>query len=193
MPWINDVVPYSTILSTWGNSVRNHVVFDFASQADRDTHNSTLTDGAVCWTADTKSLWVKRDGAWRPIVPALIDAAVVNANGYYLTPGVKATIFTYNLPAGYTRALFNLSVLAHGVGGPMTSGEAQILLSGGLVGASQGRFDVLQSTSSLSATASIPIGGASGTVTYENQSGAPNDLAVNGNGYYTRCSILCLP
>ena len=64
MPWINDVVPYTTILSTWGNNIRNHVVHQFLSKGDRDA-NGHPVEGMLCQTADDNILWHYVDGGWQ--------------------------------------------------------------------------------------------------------------------------------
>src|SRR5580765_5544818 len=96
MPWINDVVPYTTVLSTWGNNVRNRVIYDFASAADRDTHNAFLSDGAICYTTDTQTLWTKRAGAWYPLTPA-----TVGGNTYAVTNSPMAKLADVTSPVGF--------------------------------------------------------------------------------------------
>jgi hypothetical protein len=63
MPWINDVVPYTTILSTWGNNMRNHVVHQFADKTERDSQGHPV-EGMLCQTAADNAIWVYIDGAW---------------------------------------------------------------------------------------------------------------------------------
>jgi hypothetical protein len=61
--WIADVVPFATIQSLWGNQIRDRVVHDFASKAERDAH--PLPNGSVCITLDSNIVYVKNNaGVW---------------------------------------------------------------------------------------------------------------------------------
>ena len=63
MPWIADVVPYSTILSTWGNKIRNQVVQSFASKAEM-VAQAVPNEGMVCYVADTHITYVRVGTQW---------------------------------------------------------------------------------------------------------------------------------
>lgn len=86
MPWINDVVPYTTILSTWGNNVRDHVTHVFASKAEM-VAQAVPKDGMVCHCTDTRITYIRVSGAWwvlaMPWRPFTAKAwqADVNGNG----------------------------------------------------------------------------------------------------------------
>jgi hypothetical protein len=51
MTWIPDVITRTTILSTWGNTVRNHVVHTFANTAERNAAAPTV--GMFAYQTDT--------------------------------------------------------------------------------------------------------------------------------------------
>jgi hypothetical protein len=58
------VSPGQVIASSWGNMVWDQSVNTFANNADRDTQWTAPKDGALAYTADTKTLWLRRGGAW---------------------------------------------------------------------------------------------------------------------------------
>jgi hypothetical protein len=71
MAWIADAVPYATIRSSWGNTVRDHVYQSFASVAERDAQ-AVPKEGMKCWcTAEqiefvyTQGQWWTTDADWR--------------------------------------------------------------------------------------------------------------------------------
>lgn len=65
MPWIDDVVPYTTILSTWGNRVRDRVIADVASVAERDAKITAPHDGQAVWCAAEQVLFVRVLNQWQ--------------------------------------------------------------------------------------------------------------------------------
>jgi hypothetical protein len=58
------VNPGDTVLSTWGNTTYDQTmeVFDTASQ--RDSQWPTPHDGALAYTLDTQTAWLRRSGTW---------------------------------------------------------------------------------------------------------------------------------
>jgi hypothetical protein len=59
------VAPGQTIDAVgWGQPVWDQSVQCFDSPADRDNQYAAPHDGALCFTADTGSLWIRRAGAW---------------------------------------------------------------------------------------------------------------------------------
>jgi len=78
VPWIDDVVTHTTIRSVWGNSVRDRVVHQFATTAERDGPTVHPVDGMCCHTAADHRLWRYRgdlarwtivDEPWQPWTP----------------------------------------------------------------------------------------------------------------------------
>lgn len=63
MPWISDVVPYTTILSTWGNNIRDHVVQVFASKAEMSAQ-AVPKEGMIAHCADTHITYIRVGTAW---------------------------------------------------------------------------------------------------------------------------------
>ena len=61
------VNPGDPIVSSWGNTTYDQTVECFASTADRDTQWPTPHDGAICYTGDTGTLWLRRAGAWQAL------------------------------------------------------------------------------------------------------------------------------
>lgn len=55
--WMPDVAPATTIRSAWGNAIRDRVVFQFATVADRD-NKAQPVDGMLAWTRQERSLWL---------------------------------------------------------------------------------------------------------------------------------------
>jgi hypothetical protein len=64
MGWIDDVITRTTIRSVWGNAIRDRVVHQFASKAERDASNVHPVEGMCCQLADSGFMYVRRQGAW---------------------------------------------------------------------------------------------------------------------------------
>jgi hypothetical protein len=64
VPWIDDVVTHTTITSVWGNKIRNRVVHQFTTKAERDGAGVVPVEGMVCHVADVNIVYVRTDGAW---------------------------------------------------------------------------------------------------------------------------------
>ena len=75
MPWIDDVVTRTTILSTWGNTIRDHAVAIFATVAERDANAAKMVEGALCVSVADRSVFVRR-------------AAAANGFGTFVMPPV---------------------------------------------------------------------------------------------------------
>lgn len=86
MPWLDDVVPQTTIRSVWGNSIRDRVVMTYANKGERDAQPSPK-EGMVCHVADIDivylrhaNTWQVLEMPWRPFTPRAYQADV-NGNG----------------------------------------------------------------------------------------------------------------
>lgn len=64
MTWIDDVVTHTTIRSVWGNTIRDRVVHQFASKAERDAATVVPVEGMMCQLADSGFVYVRRQNAW---------------------------------------------------------------------------------------------------------------------------------
>lgn len=84
-----DVVAGADILTTWGNEIRDRTAQVFASAAERDAQWPAPPDGAISYTADTGTLWLRRAGAWSAIAgqTALCRAKMHNAGTAQTLPG----------------------------------------------------------------------------------------------------------
>ncbi|HEY2303247.1 MAG TPA: hypothetical protein VGH66_15210 [Acidimicrobiales bacterium] len=58
------VHPGDVIASVWGNTTYDQTVQVYDTAAARDSQWPTPKDGAVCYTVDTGTLWLRRAGAW---------------------------------------------------------------------------------------------------------------------------------
>ena len=61
------VNPGDRIISTWGNQTYDQTVQQYTSVADRNTQWPTPLDGAMAYTTDTGTLWLRRSGAWKAL------------------------------------------------------------------------------------------------------------------------------
>ena len=71
------VNPGDVIASVWGNTVYDQSVQAYDNAASRDSQWPTPKDGAVCYTVDTATVWLRRAGAWA----ALPRGLIANSNG----------------------------------------------------------------------------------------------------------------
>jgi hypothetical protein len=78
-----------TIQSLWGNSLWDQSVNAFTTTADRDAQWPTPHDGAMCFTADTGTVWL-RNGTWKPVTAGPFGR-FVNATGAVAT-GTSASM-----------------------------------------------------------------------------------------------------
>jgi hypothetical protein len=58
------VHPGDTVASTWGNTTFDQTMEVFDTVAARDSQWTTPHDGALAYTLDTQTAWVRRSGAW---------------------------------------------------------------------------------------------------------------------------------
>lgn len=63
MGYLNDVAPFDTIQSLWGNTVRDRTVTPYDSIAQRDAQAHPL-EGMLCTTAADHRLWRYQSGRW---------------------------------------------------------------------------------------------------------------------------------
>jgi C1q domain len=103
------VSPGQTISSSaWGNPVWDQSVNVFASAADRDTQWPTPHDGAVCYTLDTRNLWLRRAGAWGAF--GMPHACRVGRSNAYAMPATANQIvypFPFDSVIYNAESLFN--------------------------------------------------------------------------------------
>jgi hypothetical protein len=66
MPWIPDVNPDELIESAWGNTIRDHVVHVFASEAERAAAIPAPDEGMVAYLTGSKVADVYSGTAWIP-------------------------------------------------------------------------------------------------------------------------------
>jgi hypothetical protein len=59
------VAPGQTISSDWGNITHDQTCLAFANAGDRDNQWPAPNDGALCYLADTKTVWRRVAGVWR--------------------------------------------------------------------------------------------------------------------------------
>lgn len=87
----------TTILSSWGNKIRDQVVHLFDSSSEANAH--PLADGSLGAIAGVP--YQRRGGAWKLLQPVVV-AGTVNSG---TTGNIEFTWGTVTLPAGYTSAL----------------------------------------------------------------------------------------
>jgi hypothetical protein len=109
MSWISDVVPYSTILSTWGNNIRNRIVQTFDSVAEMNSHAASLPDGSLATVPGDHTLYAKR-GTFKPQTPLLVTGTVYSGVSGADTGGVGYKASDLVVPAGYRVAYVSTSV-----------------------------------------------------------------------------------
>jgi hypothetical protein len=63
------VNPGDNIASTWGNTTYDQTMEVFDTAAQRDAQWPTPHDGALAYTLDTQTAWLRRSGAWALILP----------------------------------------------------------------------------------------------------------------------------
>ena len=93
------VNPGDRIVSTWGNQTHDQTVQQYTSNADRDTQWPAPADGAVCYTLDTATLWLRRAGAWKAVPLGVIAQAAATSSSPSTTTNVdwfSAPSFTTN-------------------------------------------------------------------------------------------------
>jgi hypothetical protein len=64
MGYIADVVANTPIAATWGNSIRNRVVMDFASAAERSSQWASPPEGALSYLRDVDQIYYYSGSAW---------------------------------------------------------------------------------------------------------------------------------
>ena len=138
MSWIADVAPYTTILSQWGNNIRNRIVQTFDSQSEMNAHAASLPDGSLATLPGDYALYCKR-GTFKP----------TTARGVYGTPvagvasadiqGQEVKVNSFVIPAGYRSAIFTASVRVNFTGGTTPGSyaglRAYVYSSGSPIGA----------------------------------------------------------
>jgi hypothetical protein len=74
------VNPGDQIVSTWGNTTFDQTMEVFDTAAQRDAQWATPHDGALAYTLDTQTAWLRRSGAWITVMPT--PAAIIRARAY---------------------------------------------------------------------------------------------------------------
>jgi hypothetical protein len=67
------VNPGDTIVSTWGNTTFDQTMEVFDTAAARDSQWATPHDGALAYTLDTQTAWLRRSGAWIALYPPAVS------------------------------------------------------------------------------------------------------------------------
>jgi hypothetical protein len=85
------VNPGDTVASTWGNTTFDQTMEVFDTAAARDSQWPTPHDGAMAYTLDTQTAWMRRTGAWVAFAPGPAAAGIL-PNGYaQITANVALT------------------------------------------------------------------------------------------------------
>ena len=119
----NEVTPYAstgrlvvhpgdTIASVWGNTTYDQTVQQFDSVTDRNTQWPTPKDGAMAYTVDTGTLWVRRAGTWK-MVPLGYVASQVGPAATVTSGATATTIVSLTAPVTAGRR-YRLNVFAFG-------------------------------------------------------------------------------
>lgn len=114
MPWIDDVVPYATILSTWGNNIRNHAPALFTSIGDRDTNAAKMTEGQLAYCINEKSLFVRRPSAaagFSTLVEPWKNYTIQYQLDHNFTPSITQYIGRWRRVGGTTVEFVNTFVI----------------------------------------------------------------------------------
>ena len=136
------VNPGDIIASVWGNTTYDQTVEVFDTAAARDSQWPTPKDGAVSYTVDTGTLWVRRAGAWASF-GAPSDTAWTAVSGFtngwsangtfppaytmlnrivYLRGAIAAgtaNASAFTLPVGYRPTLGTIFAVTNGAGAVM--------------------------------------------------------------------------
>jgi hypothetical protein len=137
------VAPGQPIASSWGNTTHDQTCLCFANAGDRDNQWPAPNDGALCYLADSRTVWRRVGGAWRsvgmglvvPMIPGpvgtvdvttparvLIDSGPMNLIGgrkYRVTMNATATVITAAVAIGYwqladTAGIMPVARMIHG-------------------------------------------------------------------------------
>jgi hypothetical protein len=100
MSWISDVVPYSTILSTWGNSIRDRIVQTFSDGNEMAAHAGSLPDGSLATLPNDYQLYTKR-GTFKPQIPQRFKGSPASGTAGANTQGQQFLANTVLIPAGF--------------------------------------------------------------------------------------------
>ena len=78
------VNPGDLITSNWGNATYRQTMVVFATVADRNAQWTNAADGAICYTLDTGTAWIRRIAQWVPLTA-----------GRYQVRATRAAAFTF--------------------------------------------------------------------------------------------------
>lgn len=109
MPWIDNVVPYSTILSTWGNLIRDHTVHLFANISERDANGPKILDGALAVTQSEKILAMRHGSSptgWYTISQPLRPYTIQLYDGSRLMVTTSTVYSAYRQRGDWVEASF---------------------------------------------------------------------------------------
>src|SRR5262245_2986386 len=104
MPATPNVVANTTILSAWGNNIRDRTIQIFASVADRDSQNAVWAaplDGMTCYTIAEDKHWYGKAGVWVEWTAGIGPTGVTGATGATGVTGVSG-VSGVNGPTGTT-------------------------------------------------------------------------------------------
>ena len=97
-PTVPRAADSNRVTSAWGNEIRDRTLQVFASVAERDAQWSAPPNGAEAITLDTNTLWLRRAGAWSPILN-LAAGSVASGDSPLPSGGVKDICTSPTLPA----------------------------------------------------------------------------------------------
>lgn len=121
MAWIDDVVTRTTILSTWGNTIRDHVVQVFASVAERDANAAKMIEGDLCVSVADRSVFVRRAAAQNGfgtfVMPPVQFAPQVYLAGV-LQPVTVDYAYWQRIAPTHVAATWRLTITGQYAGGP---------------------------------------------------------------------------
>jgi hypothetical protein len=188
--WINDVVTRTTILSTWGNGVRNQLVQIFASLAEADSHKAALPVGALATIGGVPYI-LAPGPTWKTFVPRLVQGTITYTG---VIGNMNRNIGSITIPAGYTTAALAVSCLVYtGEVGGATFETVQAKI---LDGVTQAQILATNQTISNWATfawdrvVGVNVAGQSFTLTMQTPS---VNESLNIDGAFSGFSAVCFP
>lgn len=87
------VNPGDPVISSWGNTVFDQSVQSFTNPAQRDAQWPTPLAGAMSYTTDTNTLWVRRAGQWKAL-PLGYQTSAVGPGSQVNAPAALTTVMS---------------------------------------------------------------------------------------------------
>jgi hypothetical protein len=132
------VNPGDEIQSVWGNTTYDQTMQVYASVTDRDSQWTAPHDGALAYTIDTQSAWLRRAGAWVLIVPPRYASIVSRTTA--MNTSATAGTWTMVVCNSVVADPGNLYSTTNGVYTCPVSGFYQINAHVGFAGGSSGQY-----------------------------------------------------